>query len=519
MEDVELYLGEFNQTIFGKIILQALHPILGFYTADFVVICFSLLSLSAIALLTFSLIKHLIETDPHLHIPQEIKIAVSGLVTLIFVLLNRELFSFTYFTTYITYGFLLSLKRVFSSVVLLSDGNWLTRFYQPGVALIVFFLSVITVEKIRSNQAPKTGNSISIMLLSAWALSSYPWIGLALVGYLSISLIGIRRSGIKKFMPLCIGITALLLFYAFNTLMQPTSLDYLRRVGATFSRYSDQSILFNNFLVLLLCLLFRRYRMGNLAIRLQIGNIFAVSSPVLIGYMVQPYHFQYVPMISLTLVLAILLANLLNYLNGFVGGTNNWPRLNNVVGIASWIIVLLVLILGANKLIPDKAREYYYIPEDEVNTITSLQTECFNNDLFFSTDVAMWWAVPARTNCRNIIPIGLNKSLSNQQIANRFSVIMAHYKVFSSQTEFEQQVNEYVAAVGSDMREIVRSQYLYSQATRNKYHTFWYLFHSGYNEISCQPYLASLFSHIDILQMRDEWEIMFSNANVVVVDQ
>jgi hypothetical protein len=519
MEDVELYLGEFNQTIFGKLILQILHPVLGFYTADFVVICFSLLSLSTIALLTFSLIKNLIETDPHLHIPQEIKIAVSGLITLIFVLLNRELFSFTYFTTYITYGFLLSLKRVFSSVVLLSDGNWLTRFYQPGVALLFFFLCVIAVEKIRNNQAPKTGISISIMLSSAWALSSYPWIGLALVGYLLISLIGIRRLEIKRYMPLCIGITALLLFFAFNTLMQPASPDYLKRVGATFSRYPDQSILFNNFLVLLLCLLFRRYRMGNLAIRLQIGNIFAVSSPVLIGYMVQPYHFQYVPMISLALVLGNLLAIFLNYLNRFIGGNNSRTWLNTVVGVSNWAIVLLLLILGANKLIPDKAREYYYIPEDEVNTITSLQAECFNNDLFFSTDVAMWWAVPARTNCRNIIPIGLNKSLSNQQIANQFSAIMAHYKVFSSQIEFEQQVNEYVAAVGGDMRETVRSQYLYSQAARNKYHTLWYLFHSGYNEISYQSYLASLFLHIDILQMRDEWEIMFSNANVVVVDQ
>lgn len=497
--------------------MSLLIPIFGFYSADVLIVGFNILALGAISYLVTVLLSTL-STGADTTNQEIFKFNPFILMlTLVYVLFNRELLAFTDIKSYITLGLATSIQRTIPRVTILPDSSHLTRFYQPSLAIVFLLIGLILVQRIVRKQEINPLVAYFLLILSAWVLSFYPWLGAFFLVFLAFALWEMREDP-RAAIPVLVGMVFLISLLVIDYLFpSQVSQDFYRRIGTSYSRIPNTTALINNFLLLGFLAPFIRFRMGRVGVKLQLANLAAISSSILTGYTVQPYHYGYISTLSLLLFIGCVLSSVAI----FFQSRTNWdpsPTMSKVLRAAVVGGFSILIVFGAINFVPYTTREYFLVPESYVREIETLQRSCPPYTDFFSTDVAMWWGGGARSLCQNIVPIGLSKTLSDQEIAEIFSAELLHYQVISTKSELLDLIDQYAETLGDDRREPVRSMVSYSDSQRAQFHSLWYLFHSGLNNQDSAEYIKSLFADMDFDSLGGTWKEHFDEASVLLLE-
>ena len=219
LTDSELYLSKFNQTMIGKLLIRNLHDVFGFYLADLIAVCFSIFTLGAIAYLIFQIIEDALIVDRELNFSRTRVRCVSGIAALIFAFYSAELFAFARMTQLYEYsGIFGTISNAFMEIVSNASGSVFVRFYQPGLAIMALLLGIQAVEKLTYTEAFVGGKETFLILaVTGWALSNYPWIGLAFFAYLCLSIVILYQHDLHKAVLIVSSVIVLTSFFLYLT--------------------------------------------------------------------------------------------------------------------------------------------------------------------------------------------------------------------------------------------------------------------------------------------------------------
>ncbi len=489
IEDVEGYISFFNQTAFGRAIYNLFSSMLGFYYADFLVYGFWVLFSSVAACMFFLFVTEQLSESKKKSLST--KMTLAALCGLSFVFFGRKLYNLSTF---------LSIQEWFTAHPLIEflrsiynpQGTWFTRFYQPGFALSGALLGLWEIERLKKIDHKFWLNGVGL-ISSVFIICIYPWIALTFLIYLAFKIMELRNQKALAIL-LCSVACGLTFFLLFG--FDKGHSDFLKRISTVQSRLPDTGVFQANLFLLILCLPFYRSRIGKTLFQLQLANVFAILSPVILGYSVQAPHYFHWSSLVLTLWLWCFLEWVLHKTKGVKTTPINLKLIIASIGFLS--------LLALREQMIWKYRNYFFIPEAQVDKIKKAQSECGITGkarYFFSTDIALYWSIPARSLCQNLIPLGWgDRKLSNLQIASLYLASMLYFKIYTSKSDFLNDLESHLKNLGSPVRELTRNQLEYSLKSRFYYHMMWYLFSTSQAHAGAKEQIRALFEGLDPAQ-------------------
>jgi hypothetical protein len=493
MTDVDSYMQAFGSSWFGSFVFRVFQPIFGFYAADFIWFLFSVTIPTLCAIFFLSLVRIL-------RINQGSQF-IAAFVALIFIFYSRKIFN-----VMVLMGspMLTSMDDVLHVLRLLLKpyGSWFSRFYQPGLGLLGLLAGLFCIHTILNKKYVGRifiqGLLFLGIILSGFALTSYPWINMSYIAYLGILCLFSLWEIIKFYPKRFVFLAAVILFqvcvaFSFLGEMHP---DYLERIGVRYERFVSPSILVSNYILLALCCLFIKRPLGKFMVSLQAANVLAVHTPLVLGYHVQPWHYFHFQIV----VGALWLIEFFE----FVRSKGILFRLNiriahffttmNIRRFATFCVVVSIISLYEEPIF--HRPNYYRIPSEKVAQIKDLQNQCTSvseGKKFVSDDPFLILSVPARTQCRSVIPnTWQNKRLTNSDIVSRYVGSLKVLGLIQNISDMEPRVDAMLTSWPSHKRELYRNIWDYNLNNRVNHLMLDYLFCSGMRRPSIFPQIKNL---------------------------
>ena len=534
MGDEELYLTIFNNTSLARrIVNPILTTIFGYQSADALIAIWSATLSGILALAVFLLIHSIFLSDKKSRFSLAKINVISGFSALFFIAFFDEfrktagtLITFIRsskletilsggYSAYLENTFLL-IRNFLESILLGKSSSLIGRFPHPGPYIALFIFGLIAVERLKNKNKEAPWISIAL-IIGLIPLIKYPWIGLPFFCYLCITIVFSFIEN-KNFSPILVAAT-IIMALAFATEFLAISVDspdFLMRVDVVYRRLPKPGYIEANLLILISSILLLKNPLGKMVLKIQMATLLAISSSLFTGYYVQPSHFSYVSAISLFLLsvsLFTLFATKIVNLKSFSAlPSKNISRSTLLIGAFVLLISYIFWETASSKTSPNIT----LFPTEYAELIEDLQTECAEEITFyFAKDPALWYSVPARTNCKNTIPMSLNRQLSNQDIADTYVAVLKHYGQINTQSDLRNWLELRLQYIDTGFRHKTKDMSLFSAQEREFSQSFFYPYHYASIRDEQVEYFFELFENVDFSKLTNIWYREFSNFRTI----
>jgi hypothetical protein len=367
-------------------------------------------------------------------------------------------------------------------------GNWLMRFYEPGLALFAFICLLLVFNYVRRTDSSLTANPkrtailIAAVMLLTWSTISYPWVG---VTALFIGLFQVFIPNVRKFNPLeSLLFGSQVVVAAFWLLFNLPDDERTARLGGVEGRTPEVELLIIHAALLAFIYLPIRKPVRSIAAPMVIASTCAVvATPLLTNNVVGFWHFLFIPTMAATAMLTDLAVQGFEWVRREIEGNINqrYP-----------VAVFTILIVGFGMWhLTHSDSDYYFVPTEISDNIEVWSAECERHPKpIYSRDPGVWWELAGRTTCINPVSDGLSND-SNQEIAESFVHSMLDGGG-SSRELVVQDISQITLGLGDSRRGLARQMISSDEIVRLRYHGGWWLYHSGMNNAENSDYISSL---------------------------
>jgi hypothetical protein len=478
LEDELFYLRSFNRISWAvPSIRHFLIDGVGYYWADVIVVTYRILIGVSVSVGLFLIFR----PADRLNFKNASKYAF--FTSLVFTALNRPIFvTLTDIDNFNT-------PRVtiwnIGGAWLLPSGNWLSRFYEPGTAILGLIGLILIFQISRDMRTVNKFRTVLLFLgiaICSWSTISYPWIGVVALFLTGIDVL-LSRSNRRIRLLLLLFLTQILISIIWLS-AGITEGDRVDRLGAVTGRIANTELVYVHIVLLAAAYARRRRPVAQVALPMVIASTLAIMiTPLVTNITVGYWHYLFVPTIVATAIAVDIAGDLIERSNNLIQFTVEFRRF-------AVLCTILILALGMWHLNHVNS-PYYFVPDEIRANVENWAIECENESKpIYSRDPAVWWELSGRTICENPVADGLS-NLTNSQIADAYvsSMLDSGLKTRDSMAT---EISMIVSGIAGSERQNARNMVDYNVEDRVSYHAVWWLFHSGLNQTENSEYIESL---------------------------